>query len=298
MPAALPSHVLVLGLGYSGRHLAALLHSNGVACSGTVRDPASAPADGLLRHRLVAGEPTSAGLREAIRTAEAIVCSVPPDADGDPALRLLIDALGDSPALRWVGYLSSTAVYADRDGDWVNETSAADATDETALKRLRAEQQWQAFAQAPGIASAVFRLPGLYGRGRNALVQLAQGKARQVVRPGLVFNRLHVADLASGVQAAMQRPARDALHLLSDDEPAPPQDVVAYAAALSGLPLPVVQAWDAPEVAASLRRFYASNKRIDGRATRAALQWQPRFTTYREGLDDAWAHGDGRPALR
>jgi nucleoside-diphosphate-sugar epimerase len=298
MPAALPSHVLVLGLGYSGRHLAALLHSNGVACSGTVRDPASAPADGLLRHRLVAGEPTSAGLREAIRTAEAIVCSVPPDADGDPALRLLIDALGDSPALRWVGYLSSTAVYADRDGDWVNETSAADATDETALKRLRAEQQWQAFAQARGIASAVFRLPGLYGRGRNALVQLAQGKARQVVRPGLVFNRLHVADLASGVQAAMQRPARDALHLLSDDEPAPPQDVVAYAAALSGLPLPVVQAWDAPEVAASLRRFYASNKRIDGRATRAALQWQPRFTTYREGLDDAWAHGDGRPALR
>jgi len=144
----------------------------------------------------------------------------------------------------------------------------------------------------------VFRLPGLYGRGRNALVQLAQGKARQVVRPGLVFNRLHVADLASGVQAAMQRPVRDALHLLSDDEPAPPQDVVAYAAALSGLPLPVVQAWDAPEVAASLRRFYASNKRIDGRATRAALQWQPRFTTYREGLDDAWAHGDGRPGLR
>ncbi|MDX5516831.1 MULTISPECIES: epimerase [Stenotrophomonas] len=298
MPAALPSHVLVLGLGYGGRHLAALLHSNGVACSGTVRDPASAPADGLLRHRLVAGEPISAGLREAIRTAEAIVCSVPPDADGDPALRLLIDALGDSPALRWVGYLSSTAVYADRDGGWVNETSAADATDETALKRLRAEQQWQAFAQARGIASAVFRLPGLYGRGRNALVQLAQGKARQVVRPGLVFNRLHVADLASGVQAAMQRPARDALHLLSDDEPAPPQDVVAYAAALSGMPLPVVQAWDAPEVAASLRRFYASNKRIDGRATRAALQWQPRFTTYREGLDDAWAHGDGRPALR
>jgi len=252
----------------------------------------------LLRHRLVAGEPISAGLCEAIRTAEAIVCSVPPDADGDPALRLLTDALSDTPALRWVGYLSSTAVYADRDGGWVNETSAADATDATALKRLRAEQQWQAFAHARGSASAVFRLPGLYGRGRNALVQLTQGKAKQVVRPGLVFNRLHVEDLASGVLAAMQRPAGAALHLLSDDEPAPPQDVVAYAAALSGLPLPVVQAWDAPEVAASLRRFYTSNKRIDGRATRAALQWQPRFTTYREGLDDAWAHGDGRPALR
>jgi len=286
MPAALPSHVLVLGLGYSGRHLAALLHSNGVACSGTVRDPASAPADGLLRHRLVAGEPISAGLREAIRTAEAIVCSVPPDADGDPALRLLIDALGDSPALRWVGYLSSTAVYADREGGWVNETSAADATDETALKRLRAEQQWQAFAQARGIASAVFRLPGLYGRGRNALVQLAQGKARQVVRPGLVFNRLHVEDLAAVVIAAMQRPTRNGLYLPADDEPAPPQDVLAYAAQLGGFTLPPAVAWDDPAVSTTLRRFYASNKRIDSGSTRAALGWTPKFETYREGLEE------------
>jgi len=298
MPTALPARVLVLGLGYSGRHLAALLHAHGVACSGTVRDPANAPDDGWIRHRLVAGEPISEDLHEAIRTAEAILCAVPPDAEGDPALRLLTDALSDSPALRWVGYLSSTAVYADRAGGWVNETSAADATDETALKRLRAEQQWQALAHARGIASAVFRLPGLYGRGRNALVQLAQGKARQVVRPGQVFNRLHVEDLASGVLAAMQRPAHAALYLLSDDEPAPAQDVMAYAATLSGLPLPAAQAWDAPEVTASLRRFYSSNKRIDSRATRAALLWQPRFATYRDGLDDAWAHGDGRPALR
>lgn len=294
----LPARVLVLGLGYSGRHLAALLHAHGMACSGTVRDPANAPDDGWVRHRLAAGEPISADLREAIRTAEALVCTVPPDAEGDPALRLLTEALSDSPALRWVGYLSSTAVYADRAGGRVTETSIADATDETALKRLHAEQQWQALAQARGLASAVFRLPGLYGRGRNALVQLAQGKAKHVVRPGLVFNRLHVEDLASGVLAAMQRADGHALYLLSDDEPAPPQDVLGYAATLSGLPLPAAQAWDAPAVAASLRRFYTSHKRIDGRTTRAALRWQPRFTTYREGLDDAWVHGDGRSALR
>lgn len=298
MPATLPARVLVLGLGYSGRHLAALLHAHGVACSGTVRDPANAPDDGWVRHRLVAGEQINADLREAIRTAEALVCTVPPDAEGDPALRLLTEALSDSPALRWVGYLSSTAVYADRAGGRVTETSIADATDETALKRLHAEQQWQALAQARGLASAVFRLPGLYGRGRNALVQLAQGKAKHVVRPGLVFNRLHVEDLASGVLAAMQRADGHALYLLSDDEPAPPQDVLGYAATLSGLPLPAAQAWDAPAVAASLRRFYTSHKRIDGRTTRAALRWQPRFTTYREGLDDAWVHGDGRSALR
>lgn len=295
MPAdTAPARVLVLGLGYSGRHLAALLQAQGIACSGTVRDPAHAADDGLQRHRLADGQPLDAGLRAAIRSAEAIVCSVPPDADGDPALRLLGEALQDAPALRWVGYFSSTAVYADRDGGWIDAQAPADATDDTALKRLRAEQQWRAFAQARGIASALFRLPGLYGRGRNALVQLAQGKARQVLRPGQVFNRLHVEDLATAVLAAMRRPQAHALYLPADDEPAPPQDVLAHAAALSGLPLPAAQAWDDPALPPSLRRFYASNKRIDSRGTRDALQWQPRFATYRDGLADAWAHGDGR----
>ncbi|WP_448136743.1 NAD-dependent epimerase/dehydratase family protein [Stenotrophomonas rhizophila] len=294
MHTAAPAHVLVLGLGYSGRHLAALLQAQGIACSGTVRDPGTAPNDGLTRYRLAEGVPVDEELRTALRRADAIVCSVPPEETGDPALRLLADALHDSPALRWVGYLSSTAVYADRDGGWVDEQARADADDATALRRLRAEQQWRAFAQARGIASAVFRLPALYGRGRNALVQLAQGKARHVVRPGLVFNRLHVKDLAAAVLAAMQRPQGHALYLPADDEPAPPQDVLAHAAWLSGLPLPAAQAWDDPAVPASLRRFYASNKRIDSRGTRAALQWQPRFATYRDGLADAWANGDGR----
>lgn len=291
---AAPAHVLVLGMGYSGRHLAALLQAQGIACSGTVRDPGAAPDDGLMRYRLDEGVPVDEGLRAALRRADAIVCSVPPEDADDPALRLLADALHDSPTLRWVGYLSSTAVYADRDGGWVDEQARADADDATALRRLRAEQQWRAFAQARGIASAVFRLPALYGRGRNALVQLAQGKARHVVRPGLVFNRLHVEDLAAAVLAAMRRPQGHALYLPADDEPAPPQDVLAHAALLSGLPLPAAQAWDDPAVPASLRRFYASNKRIDSRGTRAALQWQPRFATYRDGIADAWANGDGR----
>ncbi|HAI46126.1 MAG TPA: epimerase [Stenotrophomonas sp.] len=294
MDTAAPARVLVLGMGYSGRHLAALLQAQGIACSGTVRDPGTAPDDGLTRYRLAEGMPVDDGLRAAIRHADAVVCSVPPEDAGDPALRLLAAALHDSPALRWVGYLSSTAVYADRDGGWVDEQSSADADTDAALRRLRAEQQWRALAQARGIASAVFRLPALYGRGRNALVQLAQGKARQVVRPGLVFNRLHVQDLAAAVLAAMRRPHGHALYLPADDAPTPPQDVVAHAAALSGLPLPVAQAWDDPALPASLRRFYASNKRIDSSGTRAALQWQPRFATYRDGLADAWANGDGR----
>lgn len=283
---AAPTRVLVLGLGYSGRHVAALLQAQGVACSGTVREPEAAPDDGVVRHRLVAGQPVDDALREAIRSAEAVICTVPPDDAGDPALRLVAEALRASTVLRWVGYLSSTAVYADREGGWIDESSVADAVDDTARRRLLAEAQWRGFARDKGVASAVFRLPGIYGPGRNALVQLAEGRARHVLRPGLVFNRLHVEDLAAVVVAAMGRPG-EALYLPADDEPAPPQEVLAFAAELGGFAMPPAVAWEDPSVSPALRRFYASNKRIDSRGTREALGWKPNFATYREGLQDA-----------
>ncbi|CRQ73782.1 NAD-dependent epimerase/dehydratase family protein [Stenotrophomonas sp. BSUC-16] len=294
----LPARVLILGLGWSGRVLAAQLQAHGIGVAGTVRDPSFAPDDGLPRHQLHADTPPSPALLDVIAQADAVLCSVPPDAEGDPALRLLLPALQASPALRWVGYLSSTSVYADRAGGWIDERSAADATEAAGVQRLLAEAQWRALAGQRGIASAVFRLPGLYGPGRNALVQLAQGRARHVVRPGQVFNRLHVDDLATVIIAAMRRPARQGLYLPSDDEPAPPQDVLAFAAKLGGFALPPAVAWDDPVLSPTLRRFYESNKRIDSRGTREALGWQPRFPSYREGLTDLAASLAGHgPAL-
>ncbi|MGO4721455.1 NAD-dependent epimerase/dehydratase family protein [Stenotrophomonas sp. 2MCAF14_2] len=298
MPGPLPKRVLILGMGWSGRVLAARLQAQGVHVEGTVRDPASAPDDGLLRHQLRADAALAPSLLAAIAHADAVLCSVPPDAEGDPALRLLHAALRDSSSLRWLGYLSSTSVYGDRDGGWINEHSVADATGPAGMQRRLAETQWRALADARGIASAMFRLPGLYGSGRNALLQLAQGRARHVVRPGLVFNRLHVDDLAAVVIAAMQRPMANALYLPSDDQPAPPQDVLAFAAQLGGFAMPPAVAWDDPSVSATLRRFYQSSKRIDSRSTRDALGWTPRFPTYREGLTDIAASLAGHgPAL-
>lgn len=298
---ALPARVLILGMGWSGCVLATHLRVLGVHVVGTVRDPASAPHDGLLRHQLRADATPSTALLDEIAQAEAVLCSVPPDAEGDPALRLLLPALQASPALRWVGYLSSTSVYADRAGGWIGERSAADATEAAGVKRLRAEAQWRALAEERGIASAVFRLPGLYGPGRNALLQLAQGRARHVVRPGLVFNRLHVDDLATVVIASMRRPCVDGLYLPADDEPAPSQEVLAFAAQLGGFAMPPAVAWDDPALSPTLRRFYESNKRIDSRGTREALGWEPRFPTYREGLEDLVAalagHGPALPRL-
>ncbi|MBA0448097.1 epimerase [Stenotrophomonas maltophilia] len=282
----LPARVLILGMGWSGCVLATHLRALGVHVAGTVRDPASAPHDGLPRHQLRADMPPSPALLDEIAHAEAVLCSVPPDAEGDPALRLLLPTLQASPALRWVGYLSSTSVYADRAGGWIDECSAADAADAVGVQRRLAENQWRLLAEERGIASAVFRLPGLYGPGRNALMQLAQGRARHVVRPGLVFNRLHVEDLVAVIIAAMQRPTAQGLYLPSDDEPAAPQDVLAFAAQLGGFALPPAVAWDDPALSLTLRRFYESNKRIDSRGTRAALGWAPRFPSYREGLRD------------
>jgi Nucleoside-diphosphate-sugar epimerases len=299
LPAsALPTRVLILGMGWSGCVLATQLQARGVHVVGTVRDPSSAPDDGLLRHQLRADAPPSSALLDEIAQAEFVLCSVPPDAEGDPALRLLLPALHESPALRWVGYLSSTSVYADRAGGWIDERSEADATDAAGVQRVRAEAQWRALAEERGIASAVFRLPGLYGPGRNALLQLAEGRARHVIRPGLAFNRLHVQDLATVIIAAMRRPTRQGLYLPSDDEPAPPQHVLAYAAQLGGFAMPPAVAWDDPALSPTLRRFYESNKRIDSRGTRQALGWKPRFPTYREGLQALAASLAGHgPAL-
>jgi len=281
---ALPARVLILGLGWSGCVLATHLQAQGVRVAGTVRNPSPAPVDGLLRYQLRADSPPSPALLDEIAQAEAVLCSVPPDAEGDPALRLLLPALQESPALRWVGYLSSTSVYADRAGGWIDERSEADATEAAGVQRRRAETQWRALAEERGIASAVFRLPGLYGPGRNALLQLSQGRARHVVRPGLVFNRLHVDDLATVVIASMQRPCVDGLYLPTDDEPAPPQQVLAFAAQLGGFAMPPAMPWDDPTLSPTLRRFYESSKRIDSTGTREALGWEPSFPTYREGL--------------
>lgn len=290
----LPCRVLVLGMGYSGRIIASRLQAQGVEASGTVRDPAASASDGLSRHALATDCMTDPGLLAAVARADAVLCSVPPDADGDPALRQLGPALRASPALRWIGYLSSTGVYAGRNGGWVDEQSVADGDSPAAVQRRLAESQWQALAVERGIASAMFRLPGLYGRGRNALVQLAEGRARHVVRPGLVFSRLHVEDLAAVVIAAMMRNEHEALYLPTDDEAAAPQDVLAHAARLSGHLLPRAQAWDDPALSPRLRHFYQDHKRIDSSGTRERLQWRPRFPSYREGLQDAWENGDGR----
>lgn len=298
MSAAPPARVLIFGLGYTGRHLAARLQASGVACAGTVRDPRASVSSGVRLYG-DSGAATDPELLRAINDADAIVGSIPADAEGDPAARRLAAAIARAPRLRWIGYLSSTAVYAGRGGGVVDAHSPADGDDAGARARLLAESQWRALARRRGIASSVFRLSGIYGPGRNALVQLASGRARYLDRPGVLFNRVHVDDVCSAVISAMRRDGAsdDADHatwLLADDLSATPRDVLAHAAALCGRPLPPPLADDAPAVSAALRRFYAGSKRIDNGDSKTRLGWMLHYPTYREGLAAAWAAGDGR----
>jgi nucleoside-diphosphate-sugar epimerase len=201
-----------------------------------------------------------------------------------------------APHLRWIGYLSTVGVYGDHKGAWVDETTVPRPSDGRSRYRLEAENGWLALGAARGIPTQVFRLAGIYGPGRNQLVQLAQGTARRIVKPGQVFNRIHVDDIAQVVAASLARPRAGAIYNVADDEPSPPQDVVTFAAALCGLVPPPEIPYDVADLTPMSRSFYSENKRVRNRLLSAELGVALRYPTYREGLTALRAAGEG-PAL-
>lgn len=196
--------------------------------------------------------------------------SVPPDADGDPILRAYGEALRRSGA--WIGYLSSTGVYGDTGGAWVDESAATGAGRRPA--RAAADRDWLS------LGARVFRLPGIYGPGRSPLDRVASGAAHRVAQPGQVFSRIHVDDIVTAVLAGFDAPA--GAYNIADDLPAPQDEVVTYAAELLGLPAPPVVPLESLPPAA--RAFYAENRRVANGKAKRVLDWTPRYPTYREGL--------------
>ncbi|PJK05214.1 epimerase [Lysobacteraceae bacterium NML95-0200] len=281
----LPQAILIFGQGYTAGFIARALREAGVRVIATRRI-----AEGEVRG--FDGEAVDARLLQDIAGVQAVLSSIPPDAGGDAAARWLA-ALPQASIrhLRGFGYLSSTGVYPAGE---INEATAVAPQDETGHRRVLAESQWQALADSCAAASAMFRLPAIYGPGRNAITQLAEGRARLVDSP-VCFNRVHVEDIARIVLAAMMRPRKGAVYLPCDELPASQAEVLRHAAALSGLALPPAQALDDPALSPALRRFYQQGeKRIDNRRTRQELDWQPLYRDYRQGLEAAWQAGDGR----
>jgi nucleoside-diphosphate-sugar epimerase len=229
----------------------------------------------------------------ALAEATHLVVSAAPGETGDPVLEAAREAiLRAAPNLRWIGYLSTVGVYGDHGGGWVDETSACRPVSARSRWRVEAERQWFALGREIGRPVAVLRLSGIYGPGRNAFVNLENGTARRLVKPGQVFNRIHVADIA-GALWHLAGGAQGGVFNVTDDEPAPPQDVVAYAASLMGVEPPPEVAFETAALSPMARSFYGENKRVSNAAIKAA-GYRFRFPDYRAALDEMWTRGDWR----
>lgn len=264
------------GLGYCGERLVRRLSAAGWQIRATVRDPASRAAVPGVESVAFDRLPDLTGTTHLLST-------VPPGPEGDPVLAAL-KGRNDLGGVAWAGYLSSTAVYGDRGGDWVDTRTEPRPSGPRGAARLAAERGW--LALLPGLPVHVFRLAGIYGPGRSALDAVRAGRARRVHKPGHVFSRIHVDDIVEALLASIARPRPGAVYDLADEAPAPNEEVVAFACELLGAPTPPLEPWDeaAPTLSPALRDFYADSRRVSSARTRAELGLTLRHPDHRAGL--------------
>ena len=272
---------LILGHGYTAGFLTPLLRAGGWHVMGTTR----ADADRL---RTAGAEPLlwpgdESAIRAAIAGADAILISAGPDQGGDPALADFAADLARSRP-HWLGYLSTTGVYGDRDGGWVDEGSALAPTTRRGRDRVAAEQAWQALAAEHDLPLHIFRLAGIYGPGRGPFAKLRAGTARRIVKPGQIFSRIHAEDIAQVLMASIRAPRPGAVYNVCDDDPAPPEAVIGHAADLLGLPLPPAEDYASADMTPMARSFYAESKRVANDLIKRELGVRLIYPDYRAGL--------------
>lgn len=279
-----PAHLFCFGLGYSARALARLVAPEDWVVSGTCRTDEKAAE---LRARGFAAEPfeRSCPLEAgALSGVTHVLVSVPPDIAGDPVFDSHGGDIAAAPGLAWLGYLSTTGVYGDRGGGWVDEAAALQPSGERGRRRVKAEQGWLELWHDRGVPVHVFRLAAIYGPRRSPFEALRAGTARRVDKPGQVFSRIHVDDLARVLLASMQQPRAGAIYNVCDDDPAAPEAVVAYAAALLGMPAPPLVPLAEAGLSAMALSFYDDNKRVRNGLIKRELGVDLRYPDYRAGL--------------
>jgi nucleoside-diphosphate-sugar epimerase len=254
------NRIIIFGLGYTAGYTAKALTLAGW-------DVISTGSKGSIRFD------DAASVRMALADATHVLSSVPPSVDGDPVLTAYGDYLPRASAERWLGYLSSTGVYGDTGGAWVDESAPILGRRAT---RNAADQDWLA------LGAHVFRLPGIYGPGRSALDRVTEGKAHRIDMPNQVFSRVHVEDIVSGVLASFDKPA--GAYNLADDEPCGQNQVIEMACDLTGQPYPPLQSLDAANLSPQALAFYAENRRVSNAKAKRVLGWTPAYPNYREGL--------------
>ena len=272
--------LMSFGHGYSAQALARLLLPRGWTIRGTTRSPENLPgfaADGVEGVLWPGGD-----LRGALEAATHVLVSAGPGEGGDPVLDLMRDDLARlAGQFAWVGYLSTTGVYGDRQGGWVDESAPLAPATERGRMRVEAERQWRS---VPGLPLHIFRLAGIYGPGRGPFEKVRRGTARRIVKQGQVFSRIHVDDIAQVLEASIARPDPGAVYNVCDDDPAPPEDVIAYAAELLGAPPPPEIPFEQAQMTPMARSFYAESKRVSNKRIRSELGVTLLHPGYRDGL--------------
>jgi len=286
--------VFFFGIGYCAE--AVIRRALGIEASGTGRSDervAALRSAGVDAH-VFDGARWDPALEQALKRAEAIVVSIPPRAGGGAPSELFASAIAAAPALRRILYYSTIGVYGDHGGQWIDETSATLTRSDRGLARLADEARWIEAGRACGAAVDILRLPGIYGPGRNALARLREGDARRIVKPGHVSNRAHVDDIAEVTRLVLTRGLDGQVWNVADDEPAPPQDVIAYAAALLGVDPPPEEPFDKATLSPMAASFFMDEKRVSAAKAKALLGFRPAYPSYREGLEALAAAGEGR----
>jgi nucleoside-diphosphate-sugar epimerase len=274
------------GLGYSAEALARRLAPVGWRIAGTARTPEGVERIKSLGYHgvLFDGAEPAPALAAALSGVTHVLISTSPDADGDPVLRHHSREIAKSHDVRWIGYLSTVGVYGDFGGAWVDEDTTLKPGSERTLRRVDAENAWREFGSTHDRVVKVFRLAGIYGPGRSAIDDLFDGTARRIVKPGQVFNRIHVDDIAAVLEAAAAGKGTHAVYNVADDEPAPPQDVVAYAASLIGREPPPATPFEQTALSPMAFSFYSENRRVRNRRLHDDLGVRLAYPSYREGL--------------
>jgi nucleoside-diphosphate-sugar epimerase len=279
------SRLFCFGLGYSAEALAGHLAAKGWEIAGTARDATNIAR---IKRSGYAAAPFAGTRNDEVSVllagATHLLHSIPPGPSGDPVLAAYLDELAALPQLRWAGYLSTVGVYGDTDGAWVDEGTPSAPNNERSRARVKAERAWLAFGERTGVAVQVFRLAGIYGPGRSALDKLRAGTARRIVKAGQAFNRIHVEDIASVLEASIAKPEAGAIYNVVDDEAAAPDAVVTFAAELLGVPPPPAIPFGEAELTPMARSFYGSSRRISNARIKSDLGVTLRYSSYREGL--------------
>ncbi|MEM9633284.1 MAG: SDR family oxidoreductase [Pseudomonadota bacterium] len=276
--------LFIFGVGFSSTAIVGEVRDRFDWIGGTTRsaDKMDSLRDLGVEAFLFDGKSKGEGIAEALKSATHILISIGPNDTGDPVLNQHAEDIAAAKP-KWIGYLSTVGVYGNHDGNWVDEDTSCKPVSKRSLQRIAAEEAWQNFAEANDVPLNIFRLSGIYGPGRNAFENFRKGTARRLVKPGQVFNRIHVADIAGAVSAAMSQPSNRIFNV-TDDEPAPPQDVVAFAAELLNVTPPPEIPFETAELTPMARSFYGENKRVSNKRVKDELGYSFRYPNYRVAL--------------